>query len=168
MKRIIQRELAQRKRRIIKRLEKALEQDGEQPTLKPTNIVYELGERTRAISHGGIGVVKLLCQMLGPARTKKWIGKTWDIVKLWDEWGIPMKHDGEWIYFDRLEPDGFWDVYRVRPDGSEEVCLTCDAPELPNRHQGQPVEQEDGSHREQADDQDRILDMPLDERSMKS
>jgi Tol biopolymer transport system component len=51
---------------------------------------------------------------------------------------VDWSHDGEWIYFDRLEPDGFWDVYRVRPDGSEEVCLTCDAPELPNRHQGQP------------------------------
>jgi hypothetical protein len=65
VKRIVQRKLAKRKRRIIKRLEKALEQDGEQPTLKPTNIAYELGERTRAISHGGIGAVKLLCQMLG-------------------------------------------------------------------------------------------------------
>ena len=64
MKGIVRRKLAQRERRIIKRLAKALEQDGEQPTLKPTNIAYELGERTRAISHGGIGVVKRLCQML--------------------------------------------------------------------------------------------------------
>ena len=68
MKRIVQRKLAQRKRRIIKRLANALKQDGEQPTLKPTNIVYELGERTRAISHGGIGAVKLLCQTLGLAQ----------------------------------------------------------------------------------------------------
>jgi len=45
-----------------------------------------------------LGQMGMLCQMLGPARTKKWMGKTWDIVKLWDEWGIPMKHDGEWTY----------------------------------------------------------------------
>jgi Tol biopolymer transport system component len=51
---------------------------------------------------------------------------------------VDWSHDGEWVYFDRLEPDGFWDVYRVHPDGSEEACLTCDVPELPNRHQGQP------------------------------
>ncbi len=65
MKRIVQRKLTQRKQRITNRLAKALEQDGEQPTLKPTNIMYEVGDRTRAISHGGIGAVKLLCQMLG-------------------------------------------------------------------------------------------------------
>ncbi len=65
MKQILRQKLDQRKRQISKRLEKALKQDGEQPTIKPTNIIYEISDRTRAISHGGIGVVKLLCQLLG-------------------------------------------------------------------------------------------------------
>lgn len=65
MKPIVQQQLRRRKRRIQERLVKALEQDGEQPTLKPTNIIYKLSDRTRAISYGGIGAVKLLCQALG-------------------------------------------------------------------------------------------------------
>jgi Tol biopolymer transport system component len=59
---------------------------------------------------------------------------------------VSWSHDGKWIYFDRLEPDGFWDVYRIHPDGSEEACLTCDAPDLPNRHQGQPEVHPDGRY----------------------
>ncbi len=39
-----------------------------------------------------------LCQMLGPSRTEAWISKTLEIVTLWDDWGIPMKHRGEWKY----------------------------------------------------------------------
>lgn len=27
-----------------------------------------------------------------------WMGKTFDIVKLWDSWGIPMKHNGKWEF----------------------------------------------------------------------
>jgi len=51
---------------------------------------------------------------------------------------VDWSHDGQWIYYDRLEPDGFWDVYRIHPDGTGNECLTCDRPELPNGNQGQP------------------------------
>jgi len=29
---------------------------------------------------------------------RTWMEKTFDIVKLWDSWGIPMKHDGKWEF----------------------------------------------------------------------
>ncbi len=51
---------------------------------------------------------------------------------------VDWSHDGQWIYYDRLGRDGFWDVYRIHPDGTGNECLTCDRPELPNRNQGQP------------------------------
>jgi len=51
---------------------------------------------------------------------------------------VDWSHDGQWIYYDSLELDGFWDVYRIHPDGSGNECLTCDRPELPNNNQGQP------------------------------
>ena len=51
---------------------------------------------------------------------------------------VDWSPDGEWIYYDRLGQDGFWDVYRIHPDGSGDECLTCDQPALPNKNQGQP------------------------------
>ena len=53
------------KRKIGRRLQRALEQDGEHPTLKASNIQYEVDQRTRAISQGGIGLVHLLVRMVG-------------------------------------------------------------------------------------------------------
>jgi len=44
---------------------------------------------------------------------------------------------GEWITYDVQGEDGFTDVYMIRPNGSDNRCLTCDNPILPNRHQGQ-------------------------------
>ena len=29
---------------------------------------------------------------------RTWMEKSFDIVKLWDSWGIPMKHDGKWEF----------------------------------------------------------------------
>lgn len=29
---------------------------------------------------------------------KTWLGNSFDIVKLWDEWGIPMKYNGHWEF----------------------------------------------------------------------
>ncbi len=47
--------------------------------------------------------------------------------------------DGTAIYYDHLEADGFYDVWRMDPGGSGQVCLTCAHPDLPNRNQGNPV-----------------------------
>jgi succinate dehydrogenase/fumarate reductase flavoprotein subunit len=35
---------------------------------------------------------------LGHRVVRTWLDKSYDIVKLWDEWGIPMKHDGRWEF----------------------------------------------------------------------
>jgi len=52
---------------------------------------------------------------------------------------VDWSPDGEWIYYDHLRLDGFWDVYRIHPDGTGDECLTCNKPGLPNRNQGQPA-----------------------------
>ncbi|HEC76364.1 MAG TPA: PKD domain-containing protein [Thermoplasmatales archaeon] len=45
--------------------------------------------------------------------------------------------DGEWITYDVQGEDGFTDIYKIRPDGTDNECLTCDNFVLPNRHHGQ-------------------------------
>lgn len=47
--------------------------------------------------------------------------------------------DDDLIAFDREGDDGYYDVYTMRTDGTEEFCLTCDRPELPGRHMGNPA-----------------------------
>jgi Tol biopolymer transport system component len=47
-------------------------------------------------------------------------------------------HDDK-IAFDMAGPDGRFDVYVMRPDGSGERCLTCNHPDLPDRNIGQPA-----------------------------
>jgi hypothetical protein len=65
VKKKIRRKIAAGKRKIEKRLVDALKQDGEKPVMSASNIHYELSERNRAISHGGIGVIHLLAQYVG-------------------------------------------------------------------------------------------------------
>jgi succinate dehydrogenase/fumarate reductase flavoprotein subunit len=35
---------------------------------------------------------------LGPTAVRTWLEHSYDIVKLWDSWGIPMKHNGEYHF----------------------------------------------------------------------
>lgn len=60
----IRRQLAARKRRIEKRLDKT-QLDGESPMLSASNIHYEIADRTRAISAGGIGMIHQMVRRLG-------------------------------------------------------------------------------------------------------
>ena len=69
MKSSIRRRLVASKRRIEKRLDKADRQGCERPILRTANIQYELAERTRGISYGGIGSMLLLVRKLGLAET---------------------------------------------------------------------------------------------------
>ena len=55
MKTSIRRRLAAGKRRIEKRLDKGNCQGCDRPMLRPANIQYELAERTRGMTYGGIG-----------------------------------------------------------------------------------------------------------------
>jgi hypothetical protein len=48
-------------------------------------------------------------------------------------------HEADLIAFDREYEDGGMDVYTVRPDGTDERCVTCDAPGLPTGIRGQPA-----------------------------
>ncbi len=51
---------------------------------------------------------------------------------------------GDWIAYDKRGLDGYDDVYRIRTDGTDNECLTCDHPGLPNKHIGNPDFHPDG------------------------
>jgi hypothetical protein len=61
----IRRRLTTGKRRIEKRLDKGNCQGCDRPTLRPANIQYELADRTRGMTYGGIGSMLLLVRKLG-------------------------------------------------------------------------------------------------------
>jgi succinate dehydrogenase/fumarate reductase flavoprotein subunit len=42
---------------------------------------------------------------LGPRVVRTWLENSYDMVKLWDSWGIQMKHDGEWHFSGHSFPD---------------------------------------------------------------
>jgi DDE family transposase len=63
----IRRRLAAGKRRIEKRLDKANCAGCERPMLRPVDIRYELAERTRGMTYGGMGSMLLLVRKLGLA-----------------------------------------------------------------------------------------------------
>ena len=62
----IRRKLAERKRRIMARLDKT-KFGGECPVISASNIHYELADRTQAISAGGIGMIHQMVSQLGLA-----------------------------------------------------------------------------------------------------
>ena len=65
MKNKIRRQLQQRKRRILQRLDKFNFDGCEQPMFTASNIHYEISERDRGIAHGGIGIFHGLARRLG-------------------------------------------------------------------------------------------------------
>ena len=89
----------------------------------------------------GIGLVATIFMVLSTPGDASDPASTYNLVSttfLTDGGRVEWSHDGEWIYYDRKEGDGFWEVYRIRPDGTEKECLTCTHPNLPSRHKGQP------------------------------
>lgn len=68
MKTIVRRKLAREKRRIERRLESAVRVNTGAPLLSGANIEYEVAGRTRAIAHGGIGVIQRVVKKSGLAR----------------------------------------------------------------------------------------------------
>lgn len=65
MKTKIRRQLAQRKRRIERRLDKSKLPAGDQPMFTASNIHYEISDRDRGMAHGGIGVFQALARRTG-------------------------------------------------------------------------------------------------------
>ena len=69
MKRIILRKITAEKKRIERRLQGAVKVNGGGPVLGTANIQYEIASRTRAIAHGGIGMVdRLVIHCYTPVR----------------------------------------------------------------------------------------------------
>jgi hypothetical protein len=60
--------LERSKRKLRKRLARTPGPDQPAPMLAPVNIVYDIAERTRAISFGGLGLVHTMVERLGLAR----------------------------------------------------------------------------------------------------
>jgi len=61
----IRRQLATRKRRILRRIENQPGVERHQPMMTASNIHYEIADRTRAIAPGGIGAIHLLARKIG-------------------------------------------------------------------------------------------------------
>jgi Transposase DDE domain group 1 len=61
----IHQQLANRKSRIERRLDKKRLGNTNRPAFTATNIHYEIADRTRGIAHGGIGAFHLLAQRIG-------------------------------------------------------------------------------------------------------
>jgi WD40-like Beta Propeller Repeat len=51
------------------------------------------------------------------------------------DWSV----QGDSIAFDRRDPDGFYRIYTMRPNGGGEICLTCPHPELRHANAFNPV-----------------------------
>ena len=65
MNRKIAKKLAHRKSKIRKRLDKKSLPDDLGPMLSPGNIHYDIAERNRGTSYGGIGTIQMLVKQLG-------------------------------------------------------------------------------------------------------
>jgi Transposase DDE domain group 1 len=65
VKEIIRQHLANSKRRIERRLDKTKREGCSEPIMTARNIHYEIAERTRGMSHGGIGAIHGLVRELG-------------------------------------------------------------------------------------------------------
>jgi hypothetical protein len=61
----IHRQLAARKRRILRRIENQPGVERHQPMMTASNIHYEIANRTRAIAPGGIGAIHLMARKIG-------------------------------------------------------------------------------------------------------
>jgi hypothetical protein len=61
----IRQQLARRKRRLQRRLDKTRLGDASQPALTASNIHYDIAERTQGLAYGGIGAFHLLARRLG-------------------------------------------------------------------------------------------------------
>ena len=61
----IQKQIERRKREIARRLDKDDIRGCDQPIMTASNIHYEIADRTRATSHGGIGAMHVLARRLG-------------------------------------------------------------------------------------------------------
>jgi Tol biopolymer transport system component len=64
-----------------------------------------------------------------------------DVNVLVDPGGnVDWSPDGSWIAYDAPTAEGWTQTWRMKPDGSERTCLTCENPAAPTRlHLGNPT-----------------------------
>ena len=53
-------------------------------------------------------------QNLGMERIRTHIANTFDIIKLWDSWGIPTKQDGKYYFAGHAFPGGYRCLLKLR------------------------------------------------------
>ena len=63
---------------------------------------------------------------LGQSVVRTWLEKSYEIVKLWDEWGIPMKHDGKWEFSGHSFPGRMMTHLKYKGQNQKSV-LTAEA-----------------------------------------
>ena len=68
MNRSVRRRIAREQRRVEKQLKLAIRVNEDGPLLAGGNVRYELADKTRAISHGGIGAIQRLLRKVGLAK----------------------------------------------------------------------------------------------------
>ena len=70
------------------------------------------------------------------------IGKIYKVkdIKVIKEYGksLDWSYKKNLIVSAKLGRDGYYDVFVMRPDGSNEQCLTCRKPGVPQKHNGNP------------------------------
>ena len=79
MNRNIRRRIAAEKLKIERQLKSAVHVNDDAPVLAGGNIRYELADKTRAIAHGGIGVIQRLLKKVGLAKD---INDNLDLLKI--------------------------------------------------------------------------------------
>ncbi len=57
---------------------------------------------------------------------RTWMKKSFDIVKLWDSWGISMKHDGKWLFAGHAFPGGLFTTLKYHGQ-NQKPTLTREA-----------------------------------------
>ena len=96
-----------------------------------------------SVTHAGgldasiIGMPELV-QVLGSVHSPR--GRVTKVTPIASSGGrVSWSRDGEYVLMDRKGEDGYYDIYRIRPDGSDETCLTCDLQAVLGKgHIGQP------------------------------
>ena len=111
--------------------------------MKITRLIISAMVGLVSVTHAGevdssITATPELTQIVGSARSPH--GRVKKITPIGESGGrVSWSDDGEYILMDRKGEDGYYDIYRIRPDGSDEICLTCDLPAVLGRgHIGQP------------------------------
>jgi Tol biopolymer transport system component len=52
---------------------------------------------------------------------------------------LDWSHAANLIAFDRPDADGVYQIWTITPEGTNEMCLTCNQPDAPAHHKGNPA-----------------------------